>query len=100
MGIIKKVGEVISDVGERLDRAGASVMSGAGYRSRTHALRSRIDSLPVPRVSGKKKARAKTSAYKRRQTREVSSRHSETEPTTNEKPSINPNIGEITFRET
>lgn len=92
MGIIKKVGEIISDVGERIDRAGASVMSGVGYRSRTHALRARIDSLPVPRVGGAK-ARAKARAAAPRKARETKTQQ-------NDEPQYNPNVMEISFRET
>jgi len=94
MGIIKKVGEIISDVGERIDRAGASVMSGVGYRSRTHALRSRIDSLPVPRVGGAK-ARAQARAKVPRKAREAAKTQQN-----DDNPSYNPNVMEISFRET
>ena len=50
MGIIKKVGEAIANVGERFDRATSTIGTGMGYRSRSHALRSRIDSLSIPKV--------------------------------------------------
>ena len=55
MGIIKKIGEAITNVGERFDRATSTIGTGMGYRSRSHALRSRIDSLSIPKVGSSRR---------------------------------------------
>ncbi|MDP6416127.1 MAG: hypothetical protein QGG54_14040 [Gammaproteobacteria bacterium] len=61
MGIIRRVGEAITGVGERTERAGQSMLSSLGYRSRSHALRSRIESLKVPQLAARKqKAKPRT----------------------------------------
>ena len=95
MGIIKRVGEMVTGMGERVDRAGASMMSGVGYRSRTHALRARIDSLPIPRIGGRRTGGNYSPA--------PASREARTRPVTVEEPSASvPSTynGEITFKET
>ena len=51
MGIIKRVGQVITDIGERTDRASASTISGIGSRNRSHTIRRKIDTLRVPKVN-------------------------------------------------
>jgi hypothetical protein len=95
MGIIKRVGEMVTGMGERVDRAGASMMSGVGYRSRTHALRTRIDSLPIPRIGGRRKGSNYSPA--------PASREARTRPVAAEEPPASiPSTynGEITFKET
>ena len=71
MGIIKKVGEAITNVGERFDRATSTIGTGMGYRSRSHALRSRIDSLSIPKVGSSRRQVRRVNAApaaRRRQT--------------------------------
>ena len=51
MGIIKRLGQAITDIGERTDRATASSLSGIGNRNRSHTLRRKIDTLRVPKVN-------------------------------------------------
>ena len=94
MGIITRVGEMVTGMGERVDRAGASMMSGVGYRSRTHALRTRIDSLPIPRIGGRRKGSNYSPAPAAREAR--------TRPVVEEPSAIPPSAynGEITFKET
>ena len=74
MGLIKKVGETLAGVGERVDRAGESVLSGVGYRARSGVLRSRIDSLRVPELSSTRirTPQAGADAPKQREVRQVS----------------------------
>ena len=51
MGIIKRIGQAITDIGERTERASASTLSGIGNRSRSHTIRRKIDTLRVPKVN-------------------------------------------------
>jgi hypothetical protein len=51
MGIIKRLGQAITDIGERTERASASSLSGIGNRNRSHTLRRKIDTLRVPKVN-------------------------------------------------
>jgi len=51
MGIIKRFGQVLTDIGERTDRASASSLSGIGNRNRSHTIRRKIDTLRVPKVN-------------------------------------------------
>jgi hypothetical protein len=51
MGIIKRLGQAITDIGERTDRASASSLSGIGNRNRSHTLRRKIDTLRVPKIN-------------------------------------------------
>tara|TARA_Y100000310_G_scaffold115027_1_gene113553 strand:- start:322 stop:675 length:354 start_codon:yes stop_codon:yes gene_type:complete len=60
MGIIKRVGEMLMGAGDRLDRAGSTLGANIGYRSRSAALRSRIDNLPAPTLNLRNTAQAQT----------------------------------------
>ena len=51
MGIIKRFGQVLTDIGERTERASASSLSGIGNRNRSHTIRRKIDTLRVPKVN-------------------------------------------------
>ena len=99
MGIIKRVGEAITGIGERTERAGQGMLSSIGYRSRSHALRSRIESLKVPELMARKRKKASRrssngAVVSTRKARAAAYR----EPASNGAASNNANTTEIVFR--
>ena len=96
MGLIKKVGETLAGVGERVDKAGESMLSGVGYRARSGVLRSRIDSLRTPKLSTTRIRTPNVEASQPREVRKVSPSRSPTAKAT--APADGIDLGSISFK--